>query len=140
ARNPPRPRMTQVGLPPLTVVAPANRRDLIQRKEVAERLDHHPNAKPGDHLLAVDIRAQDEASKADELINQAIATYRNAHEHTLVALGSWMYEHARFEQMLEIVPADRAVRRRELLLQRIDALAALGRYKEIEDLLEGENS
>lgn len=140
ARQVPRPRMTDTGPPPLTINSPGTLPNPISRKEVAERLENHPNARPPDRLLALDVRVRDDPSRADEFTKKAIESFRGGDDDTLAALGAWLFERGQFEAMLEVLPLDRATRRRELFLERIDALSALGRFSEVEAMLSDEHS
>lgn len=139
-RRPLRPRLTATPVPPLTVALLSNRGTPISRREVAERLERHPNAQPADRLLALDLRIRDEPSRAKEFAGQAIETFRNGDDDALRALASWLYEQGLFEDLLQVVPPNRTSRKRELFLARIDALAALGRFAELEEILLSENS
>jgi hypothetical protein len=137
--RPRRPRMTDAAPAPLSLVSDANHQRFISRSEIADRIENHPNARPGDRLLAIDIRAQEKPGRAEEYTSQAIESFRHGDDEMLAALGAWLYERGRFETMLELLPPDRAARRQELFLERIDALNALGRFSELADMLSSEN-
>lgn len=140
-RRPTKPRLSTVGTPPLIIVAPPGRGDdLISRTEAADLLDHHPKARPIHHLLALDIRSQNHPETSNEVIEQAIQTYKNGDDEAVAALGNWLYEHGRYQTVADLIPSKRAEPRRDLFLLRVDALAALGRYAELEPALESENS
>lgn len=137
---PRRPRMTEAGPAPLSVASPRGHDSFLSRKEIADRIESHPAARPYDRLLAVQIRAEDEPNLADEYTSSAVKSFRHGDDDTLAALGAFLYERGRFQTMLELLPLDRALRRRELLFERIDALNALGRFSELAEMLASENS
>jgi len=107
----------------------------ISLNEIADRLARNPNSRPFHQMLALELRARAEPARTDEVIAKAIQSYGNGDDVTLVALSSWLYSHGRFESMLGVLPLERAVQRRELLMERIDAMAALGRLAEVKELL-----
>ncbi len=103
--------------------------------EVAKRLESHPKARPVHQLLAMELRARQDSSRGNQLLDEAVQRFRGGDDETLVALGSWLYRQGRFDTLLSIVPLDRALHRRDLYLQHLDALGALGRFSEVSDLL-----
>ena len=131
--------LAQQRLPGLTNPAAESAIDLVTRcleqaislNEIADRLARNPNSRPFHQMLALELHARAEPARTDELIAKAIRSYGDGDDVTLVALGSWLYSHGRFESMLGVLPLERAVRRRELLMERIDAMAALGRLAEV---------
>ncbi|MEO5754191.1 MAG: hypothetical protein ABIR38_05750, partial [Chthoniobacterales bacterium] len=110
----------------------------LSAAEVADRLERHPKARSYHQLLAMKLRAREQPSRADEFLNQAIARFRNSDDETLMALNTWLYAQKRYQTMVDIMPLERALHRRELYLQYLDALGALGRFQEIRDLLSSE--
>ncbi|MGI8957317.1 MAG: hypothetical protein ACR2II_10445 [Chthoniobacterales bacterium] len=110
----------------------------LSAAEVADRLERHPKARSYHQLLAMKLRAREQPSRADELLNQAIARFRNSDDETLTALNTWLYTQKRYQTMVDIMPLQRALHGRELYLQYLDALGALGRFQEVRDLLSSE--
>jgi len=106
--------------------------------EIADRLENHPKAGPYHHLLALNLRARQNPTRADEFLDQAIQRYRGGDDDSLLALNSWLYTQGRYQTILDIMPLERALQRRELFLQYLDALSALGRFETVRDLLKSE--
>jgi hypothetical protein len=104
-------------------------------REIADRLEHNPNSRPSHRMLALELRVLVDPSREDELVAKAIKEYAGGDDETLMALGSWLYSRHRFQSVLDVLPLDRAAERRELLMERIDALAALNRLTEVKQLL-----
>ena len=119
----------------LSISLPDISNKAISLNEIADRLARNPNSRPFHQMLALELRARAEPARTDELIARAIQSYGDEDDETLVALGSWLYSHSRFESMLGVLPLERAARRRELLMERIDAMASLGRLAEVKELL-----
>ena len=107
----------------------------ISLQELADRLDRNPNSRPFHRMLALELRARSQPDREDALITKAAQSYGQGDDETLMALGSWIYSHRRYDTMLQLLPIERAVERRELLLERIDALAALNRLPEVKEML-----
>ena len=111
---------------------------VIFRGWFRHRLENHPKAGPYHHLLALNLRARQNPTRADEFLDQAIQRYRGGDDDSLLALNSWLYTQGRYQTILDIMPLERALQRRELFLQYLDALAALGRFETVRDLLKSE--
>jgi len=75
----------------------------ISLNEMADRLARNPNSRPFHQMLALELRARAEPTRTDEVIAKAIQSYGNGDDVTLVALGSWLYSHGRFESMLGVL-------------------------------------
>jgi tetratricopeptide (TPR) repeat protein len=106
--------------------------------EIADRLENHPKAGPYHHLIALNLRARQNPMRADEFLDQAIQHYRGGDDDSLLALSSWLYTQGRYQAMLDVLPLERALQRRELFLKYLDALSALGRFETVRDLLKSE--
>jgi Tfp pilus assembly protein PilF len=112
----------------------------LSLKEIADRLEHNSNSRPFHLMLAFELRTRAEPVHEKELFTRAIELYGNGDDETLIALGSWLYSHGQFDFLLKVLPLDRAVERRELLMEHIDALAALNRLEEVKEILLTENA
>jgi tetratricopeptide (TPR) repeat protein len=110
----------------------------ISAGEIADRLEKHPKALPFHHLLALKVRASEDRWQANDLLNRATERYRGGDDQTLMALNSWLYAEGRYQTILDIMPLERALQRRELFLQYLDTLGGLGRFDVVRDLLRSE--
>lgn len=137
ARSPPRPRLTDDGTMPVTVVSPKNA--LMSREELADRLERHPNARPADRLLALQVRLQNEPDRSDEYIKKAVESFQKGDDETVTALAAWLYEGGRYQTMLATLTPQVVASNRQLFVERIDALAALSRYADLEAMLQEDN-
>jgi tetratricopeptide (TPR) repeat protein len=120
---------------PLSIPLPQFSAENISALEIADRLEQHPDARPYQKMLALEMRARAEPGREAELITHAIESYGQGDDQTVAALGAWLYTRGHFESMLQILPLERAVLSRELLVERIDALAALRQFKELKQML-----
>jgi hypothetical protein len=122
-------------------------------KEVADALENHPDARPSHKLLALEVRARQDPALTDQYVADAIERFGNAArlaqiyqggadlaDETLLALATWLNKIGRPAKTLEVLPEPRAIRRQDLFLQYVNALAALQRWSEVKDLLMVEHS
>ncbi len=110
----------------------------ISRKEIANRLETHPNAGTRHRLLALDLRSKEDPSRVNSFVDTAVEKFRDGDDETLGLLGLWLNSRKRFERTLAVLPLERAIRQPELSLRHLDALAGLGRWNEIVLLLMAE--
>ncbi len=112
--------------------------EFLSREELVRRLETHPLAKAPQKLLAIDLQIQANQKDKEVLIARAIADWKDADASQLAVLATWLNGKGEFERNLEVIPLDRALQSRELFLQHMDALGALGRWDEIDRLLDSE--
>jgi len=101
-------------------------------------IEQHPLAKAPQKLVALDLRMHENPAEKDACIARAIADWKSADTPSLVALAGWLNGHGEFERQLETIPLEKSLEDRDLFLQHLDALGALGRWDEIKRLLEAE--
>ena len=110
----------------------------VSASALADALEAHPLAKAPHKLLALDLRAQADPSQRGALLDRAITDFANADPASQGALATWLNGKGEHQRELDAIPLDRAIQTRELFLQHVDALGALGRWEEIRKLLEAE--
>jgi hypothetical protein len=106
--------------------------------EVADALEKHPDARPYHKLLALQLRVQNDPTLTDQYVADAVERFGNADDETFAALAAWLNGVGRSRKTLELLPLDRAVKRQDLFLQHINALAALERWDEVKEVLTSE--
>jgi hypothetical protein len=106
--------------------------------EIADALEKHPDARPQHKLLALKLRAQHDPALADQYVADAVERFGKGDDETLAALAAWLNSMGRAQKTLELLPLDRAVKRQDLFLQHINALAALERWDEVKEVLTSE--
>jgi len=105
---------------------------------IAETIEQHPLAKAPHQLLAVDLRIQSLPNEKERLIQSAIERWKNAGNESLAALAAWLNGKGEFQRELDTIALARALQTRDLFLQRLDALGALGQWAEVKRLLTSE--
>jgi Flp pilus assembly protein TadD len=119
--------------------------------EVANALENHPDARPYHKLLALEVRARQDPILTDQYVADAVERFGNAArlaqlykgsaqfaDETLVALAAWLNKIGRPAKTLEVLPQARAAQRQDFFLLYLNALAALQRWNDIENLLTSE--
>ena len=117
---------------------PANSANAMRPAELAAALESHPKSGPFQQLLALTVRARDEPNRTGEYVAQALQRFGNGDNETLVALAAWLRDTGHAAEVLKILPLDRALQQRDLFVQHIDALSALGRWQELKDLIQSD--
>jgi len=121
--------------------------------EIADALENHPDARPYQKLLALELRARHNPALAEQYISDAVQRFGNAArlaqtyqggaelaDETLAALAAWLNKIGRPAKTLEVLPQALALQRQDLFVQYVNALAALQRWSDIKDLLMSEHS
>lgn len=87
-------------------------------------------------LLAAELKLKLQPLEAEEIYNATAARWIERQTGDVAELARWLNLHKQSERVLTLLPVERAVSSEALLLQRLDALADLRRWKEIDTLLE----
>jgi tetratricopeptide (TPR) repeat protein len=106
--------------------------------EVANALEKHPDARPPHQLLALGLRAQQNPALASQYVADAVERFGAGDDETLAALAVWLNSVRRADKTLQVLPLDQALRRQDLYLAHVDALAALERWPEVKEVLSSE--
>jgi tetratricopeptide (TPR) repeat protein len=88
-----------------------------------------------DDLLAADMRVQIQPDEAARIYDETIDHWRDGKVDQLVELARWLNAHQQAERVLTLFPVERALQNNALLLARLDALAILQRWTDIDDTL-----
>ena len=105
--------------------------------ELIERIEAHPRAGMQQRLLAIDLRIAQDPKRRAEWVQSAIDRFAGTKDDAdLASLARWLYVHGEFARVLEVLPQARAADDRALFFQRLDALAALDRWSEIQQVIE----
>ena len=107
-------------------------------EELIRRINDHPQAKTLHKLLAADLEIARQPDQRTNIEEREINRWKKSGDEDLTALGTWLYQHGQYQRILDAIPLDRAVLTRELFLQHVNTLGALGRWDEIRRLLESE--
>src|ERR1700736_903700 len=88
-----------------------------------------------DDLLSADLPVQLHPNDAARIYREAIERWGNGQTQEVVDLARWLNAHQQAELVLSTFPIERALEDNQLLLARLDALASLQRWNDIDDVL-----
>jgi tetratricopeptide (TPR) repeat protein len=111
----------------------------IPVEELVRRLDDHPFAKLSHRLLAADVEIRQQPDRRIWVEEREIARCKDCGDQDLANLAAWLYKHGEYQRALDVVPVERALKSRELFLQSLDTLGALGRWSDVKTLLDREH-
>ncbi|MEW6156690.1 MAG: hypothetical protein AB1813_04620 [Verrucomicrobiota bacterium] len=128
----------QVGLEALVLAAQLGQLLPDEKRLVIDRLRKHPLATAEHRVLALDLTLSLSPQKEDELFIAACQEAQRGKPEELVAVSRWLNRHREFTRTIELISPAKALEQQDLFLVRLDALAALGQWKEIRRILEEE--
>jgi hypothetical protein len=88
-----------------------------------------------DDLLAADLRFQLHPDDAARIYHEEIERWGNGQTQEVVDLARWLNAHQQPELVLSTFSIERALEDNQLLLGRLDAMASLQRWNDIDDVL-----
>ncbi|HZE12306.1 MAG TPA: hypothetical protein VE086_00980 [Chthoniobacterales bacterium] len=119
-------------VPPTTTPLP------MEVPKLIAAIEHHPLAKAPHKLIALDLQMHENPSEKEACIARAIEEWKGSDAASLTALAAWLNGHGEFQRELDTIPLEKSLADRDLFLQHLDALGALGRWDDIRKLLEAE--
>ena len=99
-------------------------------------LRKHPLAAEQHRILAFNLELDLHPAEKAAMLDAALEKYGKAEPAPRCAFGMWLNGHGEFERALKLIPVDEAFKRQDMLLIALDSLAALGRWTEIERILQ----
>lgn len=126
----------QVGLEALGFLARQKDLSPEQRRELITLLQKHSLSGLSQQLLILDQRIRLEPKRRAEILGHAAAQYKNSGFEILSQFAVWLNQHEEFQTTVNTVPLETALKRKELFLPHMDALASLGRWEELERILD----
>jgi len=88
-----------------------------------------------DDLLAADLRFEQHPDDAAQIYREEINRWQNGKQEEIIDLARWLNAHQQAELVLATFPIERALEDNQLLLARLDALATLQRWSDIDEVL-----
>lgn len=106
-----------------------------ERSNVLQMFESLQSSNIVDALLVADLRLQLHPDQAAQIYDQTIAHWNRSESPELIDLARWLNLHQQPERVLSLFPVERAFLDNQLLLSRLDALATLQRWEDIDSLL-----
>jgi hypothetical protein len=110
--------------------------DPEQMREIQMLLQKQPEPSDTLRLLARDIELRLHPQRRDSILDQAVADFKKLGPDSLHTLMGWLNSKGEFRRVLEILPAEVTLQRREHFVQYLDALAGMGNWPEVRRLLQ----
>jgi len=106
-----------------------------ERKRLLQELTALTPKTAKDDLLAADMRIQLQPDEAARVYREKVERWRNGRSQELLDLARWLNAHQQPELVLSTFPIERTLEDNQLLLARLDALATLQRWNDIDGVL-----
>ena len=106
-----------------------------ERKRLLQELMALTPKTAKDDLLAADMRVQLQPDEAARIYREEVERWRNGQSQELLDLARWLNAHQQPELVLSTFPVERTLEDNQLLLARLDALATLQRWNDIDGVL-----
>ena len=106
-----------------------------ERKRLLQELTALTPKTAKDDLLAADMRIQLQPDEAARVYREEVERWRNGQSQELLDLARWLNAHQQPELVLSTFPIERTLEDNQLLLARLDALATLQRWSDIDGVL-----
>jgi hypothetical protein len=106
-----------------------------ERNRVLQMLESVKSPTIRASLLAADLRLQLHPEEANRIYDQTVARWNGSENPELIELARWLNLRQQGERVLSLFSLDRALQNNQLLLARLDAMALLQRWDEIDNLL-----
>ena len=106
-----------------------------ERKRLLQELTALAPKTAKDDLLAADMRIQLQPDEAARVYREEVERWRNGQSQELLDLARWLNAHQQPELVLSTFPVERTLEDNQLLLARLDALATLQRWNDIDGVL-----
>ena len=107
-----------------------------ERKRLLQELTALTPKTAKDDLLAADMRIQLQPDEAAQVYREEVERWRNGQSQELLDLTRWLNAHQQPELVLSTFPIERTLEDNQLLLARLDALATLQRWNDIDGALD----
>ena len=107
-----------------------------ERKRLLQELTALTPKTAKDDLLAADMRIQLQPDEAARVYREKVERWRNGQSQELLDLARWLNAHQQPELVLSTFPIERTLEDNQLLLARLDALATLQRWNDIDGALD----
>ncbi|MBI3880950.1 MAG: hypothetical protein HY301_12940 [Verrucomicrobia bacterium] len=105
--------------------------------QYVQALRNHPKHGLEHEIMAFDLQLQQPQADRVRIIQQAVRRLEALGDEGVLHLVRWLNRNKEFARTLEILPATKSLTTQPLFLARADALAALGKWPEVDAALNG---
>jgi len=129
----------QAGLDALLVLVGSPALNSQEGGEWIEALRAHPLANDTQKLAASSAEIRLRPSAAAAITKDTVDSYRDGSVEQRAELGRWLNQNRQYDEVLDVIPAEEALARRDLFLIRLDAMAGNREWQAIAELLREDN-
>ena len=129
---------SSVGLQAIELLA--RRQDLTKDHgdALVNKLSNHPMKTTEDELLIRDLKLRFEPDQFFPVLDETLNRFRNAPQAQQLAVGRWLNKQKSFNKTIELIPLAQSLTNRDAFVLRLDAMAALDKWKQIGGELDAE--
>ncbi len=124
-------RRDELGLGALRRLAGSPNLTQKNTEDIIRLIRAHPEVVRDDEMLALQLELKLPGANEELILTRAIQYFNTDSPSEVLELGRWFNQMGQPAHTLEIISEEEAMRREDLLLVRLDALAQLGRWDEI---------
>lgn len=128
------PSADQIGLDALQMLAQMTDITEEEARLDADALARHPLSKLPQQLLALQVEMRLRPNDRSTILDEAIKKYTNTEDNRLV-VARWLNQQKEYQRTIDTVPDSVFFLTQNHFLVRLDAMAALGQWKEIDKIL-----
>ena len=107
-----------------------------QRRVLISLLEANPLSGTSEKLLALDQSIRLTPERRPQILDEAVNRYKGSDPAILVEFIVWLNHHEEFQRTLDCLPLESALKRKDLFIPHLDAIASLGRWQELDGILE----
>lgn len=125
--------------PALQALGRAPELSVEEEKRIVQSLESLSPPAIEDTFLAADLRLKLQPNDAEKIYDEMISKFGDSETTTRLQLALWLNSHRQSDRVLKLLPLEQAADNNQLLLPRLDALANLQRWVDIDNLLDRGN-
>lgn len=129
---------TLAGLEALNVLARRPNLPPENMKRLVARLRLHPMRRLSEELLAKDLSLKLEPESFFREVDTTTEQFKQSPPEHRLAVGRWLNRHKSFQRTLDLFPLDEALKTKDAFALRLDALAAMDRWRQVGEELDQE--
>ncbi len=128
------PSADQIGLDSLQILAQLTDIPEEDARLAADALQHHPLSRLPQKLLALQVDMRLKPADRNALLDAAIQQYSSTEDDRLT-LARWLNQQKEYQRVIALIPDKTLYLSQNFFLVRVDAMAALKQWQEIDTLL-----
>jgi len=105
-------------------------------RQLIEKLRWHPKLKAEDRLLILELQLKLPETVRSEIVEEATKLFNPNDDQTLIKLGRWLNRQKLSDFTLKVIELKKALRRKDLFLLLVDALAMAKEWEQIQVILD----